>query len=590
MSGHLNEIMNAALGREPFDLLIENARYLNLFTEEIYSANIGIKHGKIAYISQPDEADFSAQALERYDAKNKIAIPGLIDTHVHIESSMISPANFAKAVIPHGTTTILADPHEFCNVMGLAGLQYFLEASENIELRVFVAAPSCVPSVVGVETSMQVFNAPEIRQMLSRERVLSLGEVMDYTGLIEQDPRMMSIVEEGRKSGKLIQGHLANVSARELAAYMIAGCESDHEARGLEEAIRYLRSGLVLECRYASNCHNMPILAQALKQMNYPSNATMCTDDREPDDLVSEGHIDEVVRQAIQAGIPPIQAIKLATVNAAAFMRLHNCGSLKPGNLADIVLLDSLEEFKVNEVFISGSLCAKNNKMQKEIMEPHAELAEQNTMYIKRELSLDDFHILAEGDSVELNFIQYNKEDPFLTQKGTGKFKAEEGRALIHAEPEYTMMVVIERHGINGDIGKAPIADLGMKDGAIAGTVSHDSHNLFVLGKDAEDMLMAAKRVSELGGGFVCVKDKKVLAEVALPICGLVSKKTAEEIGAEVAKLKQVLNDRGIYSHSPLNLLTAFSLAVLPEIRLTDQGLIDTLSQKKIPLYCKDAE
>jgi adenine deaminase len=584
----MTNILDAIMGKHPFDLVITNCNFVNLSTAEIYPASIGVVGGIVGHVTQPDEAN-NLNGTSYYDAKGKYALPGLIDTHVHIESSMITPVNFARQVLPCGTTTILADPHELANVMGLDGVRYFLEASEGLPLDIFVAAPSCVPSVVlsggNAETSHTQFDAPEIEQMMAMPRVIALGEVMDYTGVIQRNPRMMAIIQAAKKNGALVQGHIMNMDSAALSAYLAAGCVSDHETMGFDEAVRKLRSGLVLECRYASNCHDMPVLAKALAACRYPINATMCTDDREPDDLIREGHIDNVIRKAIEVGMPPIEAIRLATRNAAFFLNLPDRGELKAGRLANILLTESLETFFVDEVFVRGQLVAQKSQMISEITDPKIGYEMANSVLLKRPPKEDDFFIPAAGEKVTLNCILYNPDNSYLTKRGTAEFPVIDGHALVRARDGFVTMVVFERHGVNGNIGRAPIGGLGMMAGAIAGTVSHDCHNLFVIGTNASDMLIAARMLAKMGGGFVCVVDNTIKAKLALPICGLLSEKPAEELREDIAALKQVLGGLGIRAHSPLNLLTAFSLAVLPEIRLTDCGLFDTITQKIIPLY-----
>lgn len=311
----MNTILSSALGDIPFDVVLKNARYVNVFTEEIYPAEVGITDGRVAHVTQAGEPGLNGNGT--YDCAGRHLLPGLVDTHVHIESGMMTPANFARTVIPHGTTTVLADPHEICNVLGTDGMDYCLKAGRDILLHVFWAVPSCVPAVLGVESNKMVFNAPEIAQMLALPGVLALGEVMDYMGVIRQNPRMMAILAEAKRAGKLIQGHVIDVDARQLSAYMAAGVESDHESRTLEDVMMKLRAGMTVECRYGSTAQNVPMEAEALRLLNYPVNATLCTDDREPDDLLRLGQMDEAVRQAIRHGVPPIKAIQMATRNGA---------------------------------------------------------------------------------------------------------------------------------------------------------------------------------------------------------------------------------------------------------------------------------
>jgi adenine deaminase len=385
---------DVAMGRRECDLVFENALYPNLETRETYRAQIGIAQGYVAIVTQPGH-NGRLKGKSFYDCEGRHAVPGLIDTHAHIESSMITPLNFARQVLPSGTTTVLADPHEICNCMGLAGMEWCIEASRGLPVDIFFAAPSCVPSVPGMETSHTEFGALEIKAMLQKERVIALGEVMDYMGVVNQSPRMMSILEAAREAGVLIQGHLSENSPEELAAYLVAGCQSDHETRGLKEAIMKLRAGLWLECRWSSCCHNMPVLAKALALCGHPENATMCTDDREPDDLLREGHIDEVIRQGILAGMPPIEAIRLASRNAARFLGLADRGVILPGRLANIALVDKLEEFRVREVFVRGELWAKDGALLRELPEAEARRIPRSSVILRKPLSREDYRISA---------------------------------------------------------------------------------------------------------------------------------------------------------------------------------------------------
>ncbi|MCD8351013.1 MAG: adenine deaminase [Planctomycetaceae bacterium] len=582
----MNHLMAAAAGDEPFDCILKNAQFVNVHTEEIYQADVGIANRRIAHVTQPEENGLdSVDCAVVHDCTGKYLLPGFIDTHVHIESGMMTPANFARAVIPHGTTTVLADPHEVCNVLGVEGIEYCAEAARDILLRVFLAVPSCVPSILGAESNKMTFGAPEIARMLAMPDVLALGEMMDYMGVIQRDPRMLAIVDEAMKTGKLIQGHVIDVTSRQLSAYMAAGVESDHESRTLSDAVMKLRAGMTLECRYGSNAQNVPVEAEALALLNYPVNATLCTDDREPDDLLRRGHIDEALRQAVRAGVPPIKAVQLATRNAALFLGVKDIGSLRSGARADMVLVEDLRDFSVQEVFIGGRLCAENGRLAATIPSSVSPIESRNTMNIKGTLTRRDFVIPAEGESVRLNGLSLRDGDPFMTTLVTTTFAVRDGCAALGDEADFVTMAVVERHNATGNIAVAPVRGTGLRRGAIAGTVAHDSHNLFVLGKNPDDMRIAAARLVELGGGFAAVENGRVVAEVPLPVCGLMSLHPVEVLAEEMAALKRAVNDMGIVGGSPVHMLTWFCLPVLPRVRLTDKGLFDTVRQKPLPLY-----
>lgn len=579
----MEKIMAAALGEVPFDLVLRNAKFVNVFTEEVYPAEIGVANGRVAHVTEPGGSGLEGKLV--HDCRGGFVVPGLIDTHVHIESSMMTPANFARVVVPKGTTAVLADPHEICNVLGMDGMEFCFRAGCGIYLRVFWAVPSCVPSVVGMESNKMAFNAPEIAVMLADPGALTLGEVMDYMGVVNRDARMMDILRAARKSGKLIQGHVIDVTPRQLSAYQLSGVGSDHESRTLEDAIMKLRAGMVLECRYGSNAQNLPMEIKALESLKYPVNATMCTDDREVDDLLNKGHMDEAVRQAIRAGAPPVKAIQMATRNAALFMGVGDIGSLRPGCWADMVVVDDLEEFAAREVFVAGELCAEGGRMTAEIPEPDTGGFGVDTMNVGRSMEREDFLIPAEGDEAELNVLSFKDGDPFETKVKQMVFGVRDGVVDVGARKGVVSMAVIERHNATGNIGLAPAENIGLERGAVAGTVAHDSHNLFVFGKNVEDMAAAANRLIEAGGGFVAVEGGEVKAEVLLPVCGLLSEKGAGELSGEMAVLKKVVNGMGIAGEAPVHMLTWFSLAVLPEARLTDCGLIDTVRQCAISRF-----
>lgn len=578
-----SRLIQAANGQIPLDLVIKNVQLVNVFTKEIYPADIGIAEGYIAHVTQPGEEGLSGE--KEYDAQGKYAVPGLIDTHIHIESTMMNPTNFAKAVLPHGTTTVVTDPHELANVLGLEGVRYILEASAHLPLRLYVLAPSCVPSALGVETSGAAFNAPEIATMLEWERVIGLAEVMDFPGVISQSERMNKILEVAREKGGFLQGHVPFLTGRGLSAYQCSGVNSDHETVDTQEAIYKLRAGMVLECRESSIAQNIKALAPALKACNYPPNATLCTDDREPDDLLREGHLDHVIRRAVQEGVPVLEAIRMCTYNAAQLTKLHDHGALAAGHVADIVLVEDLTAFKVNEVFIGGKLVAKDGKMVVELTAPAHPVESRNTILLAKEPSAATFQIeVGSKEKAEVNVIAYDSQNPLLTKLAKMELPVKEGKIDISQNPELCYISILERHGKNGNISVGLVRGLGITQGAIASTVSHDCHNLTVVGRDPEDMALAAQELAKCGGGIICVAEGKVLAKVELPIAGLMSPKGVEELAQETAHLKETIKSLGLRGEYPLLRVATFALAVIPEVKMTDQGLVDVLTQKFIPI------
>jgi len=583
-----NKVVSAAIGTEPFELVIKNVNYVNLFTKEIYKADIGIAENKIAHVTAPNEN--SLTGITEYEAQGKYALPGLIDSHVHIESSMLNPSNFARVVLPHGTTTIIADPHEIANVMSVEGVNYMLKSSENIPLNTLMLAPSCVPSKLFVETGKSVFDGTKIDEMMSHPRVIGLGEVMDFQGVINQSERMVDVLNTAKKYNKFIQGHSPGVTGRELSAYLASGCESCHEAHTYEEAVEKLRAGMVLECRYSSSFKDILELSKAIIEFNFPENVTLCTDDREADDLLEKGHIDEAIRAAIKSGIPPIEAIKMATINSAKLGRITDRGSLKAGNIADIVLVENLEKFIVDEVFVAGELIAKGGKLIKDFKTPYSEIEKQNTIILKKKPTIDDFRINADDRTgeAEINAIGINTETFLFTKLQKTTAKINNGFLDLENDKDLCTFVNFERHGVNGNISIAPAMDLGLTKGAIATTVSHDCHNLFVIGKSPEDMLLATNTLLETGGGIVCALDGKVKCLLELPIGGLMCDKSIEELAPKIDEIKIALKEFGVIGESPLLLTMFFALPVIPEVRLTDVGIVDVYTNKIIPIFANN--
>lgn len=577
-----SRLIRAAGGQISLDLVIKNVNFVNIFTKEIYPADIGICEGYIAHITQPGEGGISGKI--EYDACGRHAVPGLIDTHVHIESSMMNPANLARVVLPHGTTTLVNDPHEIANVLGLEGVRYILDTSAGLPLRVYVLAPSCLPSALGVETTGFEFNSQEIDTMLKWDRVIGLAEVMDFPGVIHQSPRMKEILDTARKHGRFIQGHVPYLTGRGLSAYQCAGINSDHETVFTEEAYYKLRAGMTLECRESSIAQNIEALAPALKELGFPPNATFCTDDREPDDLLHEGHMDHVIRRAVAQGIPPIEAIKMATYNAALLTRLWDHGALAPGRIADILLLDNLEEFKVNEVFVGGKLAAQNGRLAEELIIPKHPLEDRNTIVLNSKPVKEVFQIRADGQKVKVNVITYDEHNPLLTKLEKIELPVRNGVVDTSAGEDLAYLAIFERHGRNGNISVGLVKGLNLKKGAIASTVSHDCHNLTVVGRNPGDMAVAANKLAESGGGIICVADGKVLAGVELPIAGLMSPKPVEELAPITSHLKNTIREMGLTGGYPLLRVATFALAVIPEVKMTDMGLVNVLTQQFIPV------
>lgn len=576
------KLVRAINGEIPFETVIRNVRFVNVVTREVYPAEIGIVDGRIGHVTQGREAPMEGERI--VEGEGRYALPGLIDTHLHTESTMMTLGHLARTILPRGTTTIACDPHEIANVFGLAGVEYILETAVGLPLRVHVLAPSCVPAVPGLETSGATFSAQELETLLSMDGVGGLGEVMDYPGVLKGTPRMTEILAVARRKGVFIQGHAPSLTGRSLSAYLAAGAESCHETSFAEEARYKLRAGMTLECRESSIVRDIATLAPVLREFNYPETATLCTDDREPDDLLQEGHMDHVIRRAVAEGIPAVEAIRMATFNAARLLRRRDIGALTPGRRADIVLASDLEKLSVTDVFHDGLPVFSEGRLVLDIpAEPHR-LERINSVVLGRELGEEDFKIPASGTRATVNVIGFQPEVHIVTRLEQVELPIVGGFVDPSGREDLCTIAVFERHGGRGDSATCLLKGFGLRRGAIASTVSHDSHNLVVLGVDRGDMTVAARTLSRLGGGIVCVEGGRVVALVELPVAGLISPLPVEELAPQVRHLKETMRAFGILCPTPLIQVAAFALPVIPQVRLTDQGLVEVNTQRKLPI------
>lgn len=583
-------LVEAALGKRPYDLLIKNVNMLNCFTGEIYLAEIGIYDGFIAHInSDPDNVYGTLPKMEgnkEYDGKGMYIIPGLVDTHIHIESTMMTPKNFAKAVIPHGTTTVITDPHEVANVLGLEAVKYMLEVSEGLPMRQYILAPSCVPAVPGIENAGAIFEAKEIKEMLSYDRVLGLAEVMDYPGVIYNSPRMVNILQEAQRQGKFIQGHAPQLKGRELSAYLCGGPTTDHETRIGQEAREKLRLGMGVNTRESSVSKDVEEILTSIKDMRFLPNLTFCTDDREPGDIIEEGHMNYVVKQAIKIGMDPVEAIRCATFNAAREIGIENLGAIAPGYAADLVIVPSLTELKPYAVFFEGELVAEEGNMIVNVPDREFEIENTNTMYITTP-SEELFKIKApikEG-TIHTRVITYESQASPITSFAIEELPIKDGYLDISKDENLKYCAVLNRHKGHDTYALGVVRGFGSKFGTVAGTVSHDCHNLTIVYSTAEEARIAAEELIGTGGGITCVKHGKVLGTLPLPICGLMSPLPCRELAEKISVMKNSLRGLGITSPNPLLRIATLALPVIPEAKISDLGLVSVLEQKIVPLF-----
>lgn len=580
------ELVKASRGDVKVDTVIKNVRLVNVFTAEIYSADIGIKDNRFVSVARYEngQPNYHIEGHEKIDGNGKFAVPGFIDCHVHIESTMMTPENFAQALLERGTTTAIIDPHEIANVLGKQGVEYMIEATRDLPIDILVTIPSSVPAVPGLETSGAAFNAADIGELLDKEGVIGIAELMDYIGVINQSNRMAGIVEEGLKRDVYNEGHLPRVTGRHLDAYLTAGVDSDHESRSSEEIIEKLRQGIYVYIRESSVSQFADIAARAWSELPYSSNLAMCTDDIEASDIYAYGQMNRVIRRCIEEGIPEALAIRFASLNGAKRFNLKDKGAIGPGYIADFALIDSLEDMNVTDVFTNGKHQVKEGKVI-EPVKPVVPPLNENTVKLPN-LAVDDFKITVPADIDEINITTIE-----VTRIGTTKkyiLNLQPGSSYIEHLPEgYAYVSVTGRHNQNEKPFVGVIKNSGLLDGAYGTTLSHDSHNLIIIGTNAEDMFKAAKYIEETGGGLCLIQNQEVQEAINLPIAGLMSELPVEKLAKVIERFNEKAVKMGIKvgRRSPSMAISSLGLTVIPEIRISNLGLIDVERQQIMPLF-----
>lgn len=578
------KLIETALGRREATLKLENANLVNVFSGEIYMANIYLCDNYIADVVEI-ENDTNKKALKVIDLKGKYLAPGFIDSHLHIESSHLTPYHFAEAVIPKGTTTIIADPHEIGNALGEEGVDYMLEASQNLPMNQYFLIPSCVPSVVGLETTGAELNSDLIDRMLDKERILGLGEVMDFVGVINSDKRMEDIIDVAYRKNKFLQGHAPEVVGDDLSAYLCGGPVSCHEVRNGIHAKEKIRKGMVVDARESSISKNITSIIENVKGFKSPRNLTLCTDDREPKDILGKGHINDCVRVAVKAGLEPIEAIRAVTLNTAQIYNLEKLGAIAPGYKADMVVFDNLNDFNVEKVFYMGKLVAEDDKMLVDIPKPEIKLENKNTVTVK-DFEIDDFKIKApiENGTLEIIGMEYISKERSVTRRKTFTVNVKDGHVDLEGT-ELNFVAVVNRYPNNDNIALAIVENFYMEKGAVGTTYSHDSHNMTIIYNKAEDAQAICKRIAEIGGGVVVVENGKVIDELPFPIAGMLSKKSAKDVSVDIERMNNVLREYGIRTDSPITRPSTLALIVIPDVKMSDLGLIDVLKQEVIKQF-----
>lgn len=570
----LQRRIQVACGHQPADLVLRNARLVNVCSGECYPADIALADGLVVGISAPGDVYHGRQ--ER-DLQGRWLAPGLIDGHMHIESTMLLLSEFTRIVTPRGVTAVMLDPHEFANVMGVDGIRYVLESGRGLPLSAYVMLSSCVPAS-SFESPYRVLMADDLLPLLADDRVLGLAEMMNMPGVLQGDKQVLAKIIATRKQGRVVDGHAPGLSGSDLCAYATAGVMSDHECTTLEEARQRIRLGMWLMIREGSAARNLEALLPLVKEL-HPPRVFFVTDDRDPQDLTTRGHVDSMVRRAIALGLDAVEAIRLASYNTAQYFRLYDRGAIAPGFVADLVVLDDLDTFQVESVYKDGALVAQDGKLLVDVSTPTFP-GITGTIHLGR-LRESDLRIPGKPGLVEVIGIQpgqitttHLREEAPLRD---GEIVADPARGLLK-------LVVIERHHASGRVGLGLVKGFGLRKGAVASSVAHDAHNLVIAGASDSDILKAARTLEEMGGGFACVVDGEVRARVPLPYGGLVSPLPVNELVQQLHTLDAAAAELGCTLEHPCMTLSFLSLSVIPSLKLTDQGLIDVETFTLLPL------
>ncbi|MDQ0973557.1 adenine deaminase [Neobacillus niacini] len=557
----LTRRISVASGKEPADTVVINGRIIDVFNGEIIEGDIAIVDGYFAGIGK-----YEGKSI--VDAKGRYVIPAFIDGHVHIESSLVTPSEFAKVLLPHGVTSVIADPHEIANVLGTAGIQYMLDSSEDLPFDIYIMLPSCVPAT-SFENSGAILKAEELKPFYHHPRVLGLAEVMNFPAVLNAEDDMLNKISDAKQFGKKVDGHAAGLSGSNLNVYMAAGIKTDHESTTAEEAKERLRSGMYLMIREGTVAKDLQNLIPAVNGYN-SRRCLFVTDDKHLDDLVLEGSIDHNVRLAIAEGLSPITAIQMATINAAECFGLEDKGAIAAGYKADFSLIDDLETIRISHVYKDGVAVVQDGKLVTDCSNNLQDCLGQSVHFDEIMESNLNIHLSSNKANI-IEIIPNSLVTRHLVEEvdicGQGFFQPS-------TSADRLKLAVIERHHMTRQIGLGIVKGLGLKYGAIATTIAHDSHNLIIAGTNDSDMVMAANTIKEMQGGLVVIKEGQILASLELPIAGLISNLPYQEVYSTLKELHHALGKLGANDHfNPFLTLSFLALPVIPEIKLTDKGL-----------------
>ncbi len=584
------DLIEVAAGRAPADMVIRNARWVNVHSREVLDgATIAIKSGRIAVVLLFDEADsLFGERTEVVDAHDRFAVPGLCDGHMHIESGMLTVSQFARAVMPHGTTTMFVDPHEVANVLGMPGVRAMHDEALEQPVNVFVQMPSCAPSAPGLETTGAELGPEDVAEAMTWPNIIGLGEMMNFPGVMNSDAKMLAEIAATQRAGKTVGGHYASPDLRGFHAYVAGGPADDHEGTREEDAILRVRQGMRAMLRLGSAWYDVESQITAVTEKGLdPRNFILCTDDCHSGTLVNDGHMNRVVRHAIDCGLDPLIALQMATINTATHFGLEReLGSITPGRRADIILTSDLRTLPVEHVIARGKTVAVDGCLTAEMPAFEWPRSSRQTVNMKRDVKPEDFDIAApEGaNSVRARVIGV-VENQAPTKALEADLKVSDGLVEMDRTNDVCQIALIERHRATGGVTNAFVSGFGYDvDCAMASTVAHDSHHMIVVGTSKTDMALAANRLREVGGGITLFRDGKELALVELPIAGLMSDAPAKDVARAADQMMQAMRDCGCRLNNAYMQHSLLALVVIPELRISDIGLIDVTTFEKTDL------
>ncbi|WP_062108094.1 adenine deaminase [Bacillus niameyensis] len=577
------QLSKVARGIDQADLVIKNGTLVNVFTGELMEhIDIAVSEGRVAYVGAADHT--IGEKTKVIDANGQYMVPGLLDGHMHVESTMLSVTEFAKAGLAKGTTAIFMDPHEIANVFGTEGVRYMHEEGQQLPLKVFTTFPSCVPATTnGFEDGGAVLSVEDIREGLKWDNVAGLGEVMNFPGVVYGDPLMHGEIAETIKANKTVTGHFPAEDSQMLQAYLASGVSSDHETVTREQGLEKLRLGMHLMIREGSAWHDVKEVIKVVTEDKVNTdNISLVTDDVYPQTLVEQGHLNHVVRRAIEEGVDPVTAIQMATINVARYFKMdQDLGAIAPGKIADILLMDDLRTMVPSSVVADGEIIFDNGQLVKEF--PSFTYPEhiRNSVRLKADLSSEDFLLKSrtKEDYAKVNVIKII-ENSARTEKMVTTLNVQEGVIQPDLNEDILTLACIERHRGTGQISLGFAHGFQLKKGAVASTVAHDSHNLLVMGTNSDDMAFAANELAKVGGGMIVVENQKILALVKMPIAGLMSDQPLETVVQEVKQLEAAWKEIGCPIHAPFMTFSLIALPVIPEIRISNRGIVDVTEFK----------